>query len=67
MKTFRVWMNDGYCSIQSAETREAAEQEAVSQAIASCKGCAMSGRDRHEATTVKSSVELDDGIEAANG
>lgn len=50
--TYRVWMKDGYASLQTAGSEIEARDLAITQALKNCHGCAMSPGERKAATTV---------------
>jgi len=58
MNTYRIFMKDGYASLQNAETEQEAREKAVAGAKRSCEGCAMTPAEKRKATTVDSVEKL---------
>ncbi len=52
-KTYRVWMRDGYATLQTAETEEDAKQQARAAAAESCREAVMTAAERLQACTVR--------------
>jgi hypothetical protein len=52
MNCYRVWMKDGYASLQNADDEDEAKRLAVEAAAKSIDGAAMTRTEKREATTV---------------
>lgn len=58
INTYRVWMQDGYASIQSGENEDEAKASAVKLAQDTIAGCAMTPREKRLAVTVDYAEKL---------
>ena len=52
LKTYRVWMKDGFASLQNAESEDDAKAQAIKYFLEGCGGVRMTPAERRKATTV---------------
>jgi hypothetical protein len=59
LRCYRVWMKDGYASLQDAASDQEARDKAIAGAKETIKDAAMTAKDKRDATTVDRCYPLD--------
>lgn len=52
LKTYRVWMKDGYCGLYNAADEAVAKAAAVAEARTNCEGAALTPAETRKAVAV---------------